>query len=447
MVTMFPTTSKATVIAGQRLTPDETRVVERVLRMGAGYVLDFSDRTIKLFFAEFDVDILGPRFADGPSGGKANRVRSFLRQGPAPLVGRVMSVLLQHGIETEFSDRDDNSAKPTVDELESYRRLVARFGWGTSAAPGGRGADSPSGAGPSPFIGRVENRSVGGPGLPAHMTHEKRLGPTAVLSPTDVSIPPHTLGAVSSSDGAQAALPVASEAERPSVAIAGLVYDVALSFAGEDREAAEAIASLCRRKGISVFYDDYEKATLWGKDLYQHLSEVYANRAKFCVVFVSRHYAAKLWTNHELRAAQSRAFREKREYILPLRLDDSQLPGLTETTGYVEWGKHNPDQIVEMLAAKVHPSDDGPQLHASALAMLVCLLSSSPVPGAWAHLARVQATMDANGHSYAAMSLGLRILESEGLAATGVDGSRNPTISLTVRGEKFVVRHPTLFQL
>lgn len=130
-------------------------------------------------------------------------------------------------------------------------------------------------------------------------------------------------------------------------------FEVALSFAGEDRVHADAVASLCKARGISVFYDRYEQANLWGKDLYQHLSDVYANRARFCIVFVSQHYAAKLWTSHELKAAQSRAFREKQEYILPLRLDSTSLPGLSETVGYIDWHTSSAGEIVDMLSTKL----------------------------------------------------------------------------------------------
>src|SRR4051794_14133025 len=84
-------------------------------------------------------------------------------------------------------------------------------------------------------------------------------------------------------------------------------YDVALSFAGEDRDVAEALATRLRDAGVRVFYDRYEQATLWGKDLYQHLQLVYRDTARYCVVFVSANYARKLWTRHELAQAQARA--------------------------------------------------------------------------------------------------------------------------------------------
>ncbi|HMF36865.1 MAG TPA: hypothetical protein VKF17_09510, partial [Isosphaeraceae bacterium] len=43
-------------------------------------------------------------------------------------------------------------------------------------------------------------------------------------------------------------------------------YDVALSFAGEERRYAETLAEILRAAGLSVFYDKHHEVTLWGKD-------------------------------------------------------------------------------------------------------------------------------------------------------------------------------------
>ena len=97
-------------------------------------------------------------------------------------------------------------------------------------------------------------------------------------------------------------------------------YDIALSFAGEDRAYVEMVADQLRGRSVSVFYDRYNEADLWGKDLYTHLVDVYRKRAKFTLMFISKHYREKLWSNHERRAAQSRAFEDAIDYILPARL-------------------------------------------------------------------------------------------------------------------------------
>ena len=105
--------------------------------------------------------------------------------------------------------------------------------------------------------------------------------------------------------------------------------------------------------GVKVFYDDYEKIQLWGKDLYQHLNDIYKNKCQYCIVFVSESYAKKLWTKHELQSAQTRAFKENKEYILPVRFDSTELPGLNETIGYIDCSKVKPEEIAMLAAEKI----------------------------------------------------------------------------------------------
>jgi hypothetical protein len=95
-------------------------------------------------------------------------------------------------------------------------------------------------------------------------------------------------------------------------------YDVAISFAGEQRREAEGIADHLRAASVSVFYDAYEQADLWGKNLYDHLATVYQHKARYCLMLVSAEYAAKVWTTHERQSAQARALTQNTEYILPL---------------------------------------------------------------------------------------------------------------------------------
>jgi hypothetical protein len=134
-------------------------------------------------------------------------------------------------------------------------------------------------------------------------------------------------------------------------------YHIALSFAGEDRRIVERLAEGLKRDNVRVFYDAHEKAELWGKDLYQHLQGVYRDRAKYCVIFVSDAYAKKIWTRHELKQAQARAFREHREYILPVRLDDTEIPGLNATTGYIDLRDHTVVQLKEVILQKLFGRD------------------------------------------------------------------------------------------
>jgi TIR domain len=135
-------------------------------------------------------------------------------------------------------------------------------------------------------------------------------------------------------------------------------YDVAISFAGEQRPEAEAIANCLREAGINVFYDRYEKANLWGKDLYEHLSDIYQNKARYCLMLVSAAYAAKVWTTHERKNAQARALSQRLEYILPVRFDETEIPGLPNTVGHLRFKEDGVQGICVHLLKKLSSSSE-----------------------------------------------------------------------------------------
>jgi TIR domain len=132
-------------------------------------------------------------------------------------------------------------------------------------------------------------------------------------------------------------------------------YDVCLSFAGEQRTYVLDVADALRSSGIRVFYDQYERAAFWGKDLYEHLDWVYRKAARYCLVFISSDYAAKVWTTHERRSAQARALEESREYVLPVRFDNTELPGLPPTVAYVSANELTAKELASLTMRKLGP--------------------------------------------------------------------------------------------
>lgn len=129
-------------------------------------------------------------------------------------------------------------------------------------------------------------------------------------------------------------------------------FDIALSFAGEDRPVAERLALLLTGRNVKVFYDFHLRAELWGKD-HQHLQSVYRDKARYCIILISKAYEEKRWTRFELRQAQVRQIREGREYILALRLDDTDLPELNPTDFYMDLRTTDLNQICNVIMEKL----------------------------------------------------------------------------------------------
>ena len=130
-------------------------------------------------------------------------------------------------------------------------------------------------------------------------------------------------------------------------------YDIALSFAGEDRAYVERVAEYLKAHDVAVFYDRFEEVDLWGKDLAEHLDWVYRTGAQFCVMFISKHYAEKMWANHERRSALAAAVQARKEYILPARFDSTELPGVRPTIGYINLDGKTPEALGAMIVTKL----------------------------------------------------------------------------------------------
>ena len=130
-------------------------------------------------------------------------------------------------------------------------------------------------------------------------------------------------------------------------------YDIALSFAGEDREYVDKVAQILKDKGVRVFYDKFEEVDLWGKDLGIHFDYVYRRQSKYFVPFISVNYEQKVWTNYEVRTAIARAIENKEEYILPVRFDKTELDGIRSTLGYLDISKMSPEELANKILQKL----------------------------------------------------------------------------------------------
>ena len=130
-------------------------------------------------------------------------------------------------------------------------------------------------------------------------------------------------------------------------------YDVALSFAGENRAYVEQVAEAIKRAGVKVFYDKFESATLWGKNLVDHLANIYQHQSRFVVMFISKPYVERAFPTHERQHAQARALVAKEEYILPARFDDTEVPGLAPTVAYADLRKVSPEELADLILTKL----------------------------------------------------------------------------------------------
>jgi hypothetical protein len=101
------------------LTPQEKRVFDRVLAMGDGYVLNFSNRSFDEFVSDSTGRLIGDTKYDYGSGSKANRLRGFWKVESNPVVAKLLGDLLDYAVEHGAQETDPHFAR--------CRRAIARL--------------------------------------------------------------------------------------------------------------------------------------------------------------------------------------------------------------------------------------------------------------------------------------------------------------------------------
>jgi hypothetical protein len=133
------------------------------------------------------------------------------------------------------------------------------------------------------------------------------------------------------------------------------VYDLAVSFAGEQRNYVEQVVRNCQELGLRVFYDRDKNNEWWGKNFIRQQRVIYSSLTRFFVPFISTEYLAKPIPADEFSAAMMTAVNQGDGYVLPVLVGDVQVPQdlLHPHIHYLHASDYTPEQLAHELAQRV----------------------------------------------------------------------------------------------
>lgn len=132
-------------------------------------------------------------------------------------------------------------------------------------------------------------------------------------------------------------------------------YDIAVSYAKQRREYVTSFVYELEELGMHVFFDQNPdcQARLLGEDLTVELDNIYRKGSSFCVMFICEYYANRPWTRYEQLILRARRFSESKATVLPCRFDDTELPGLQPTIGFVNVSDMEPSTLANLIHTKL----------------------------------------------------------------------------------------------
>jgi len=132
-------------------------------------------------------------------------------------------------------------------------------------------------------------------------------------------------------------------------------YDVAISFAEEDKDIALCLRLALKQVGYkSIYYYPDHRKDGPGQNLKEKLYNIYNQESRYVIALFSKHYFD---SNKEYTLVELEAILEKMKhnpgyvYVIPVKLDQSiPLSGypLLRELEYVQWN-HNPEEIVAII--------------------------------------------------------------------------------------------------
>jgi hypothetical protein len=130
-------------------------------------------------------------------------------------------------------------------------------------------------------------------------------------------------------------------------------FDVAASYAEQDRDDVLPIVTRLEELDVRVYDRAGQVVENWGKNLVEHLPRIFRKHVRHGLLFVSRHYETEVLAKVERQAAQSRAVELDGEFLLPIRLDDTELPGLLPNVQHLDLRLHSVEKICQAVVQKL----------------------------------------------------------------------------------------------
>lgn len=108
-------------------------------------------------------------------------------------------------------------------------------------------------------------------------------------------------------------------------------YDFALSFAGSDRQVAEALFEGLTSEEVDVFYDKNEQHRIIAADLEEYLRPIYQSEASFVICLLGPDHPTRIWAKFESDSFKQRF---KDGAVIPIWFADAP-PGIFDESRQV----------------------------------------------------------------------------------------------------------------
>jgi hypothetical protein len=137
-------------------------------------------------------------------------------------------------------------------------------------------------------------------------------------------------------------------------------YDVVIAFSAPDRSTAEEFARLLAERNIKISLDELNAPDVGSMQPAAHLAETFGRKARYYLLLISQSFPRTNWQDVGLLTDPTQG-----SSVLPVRLDDTDLPGMEDPTQIKDLRSHSIQEIVDLIAGTIvrEKAHTGPPSH------------------------------------------------------------------------------------
>ena len=119
-------------------------------------------------------------------------------------------------------------------------------------------------------------------------------------------------------------------------------FEVAISFAGENRKLAKYLAEQFEEIDVTAFYDEYYEANYLGKAWSKEFERIFLSDSRFVICLLDKYHREKIWPTFERDCFKKRVPNGE---VIPVYLDDTTFVGIPEDIVGIkyDWSEENED--------------------------------------------------------------------------------------------------------
>jgi hypothetical protein len=180
-------------------------------------------------------------------------------------------------------------------------------------------------------------------------------------------------------------------------------YDLAFSFAGENRDYVEQTKIACEELGLKVFYDKDKNNEWWGKNFIREQRKVYGSKTRHFVPFISPEYFVKSIPSDEFESALMTAVERGDDYILPVIIGRPVIPAdrLHRHTHYLRAEKYTPKELAQEMYERIRGGNIKPAKDIAVMVNDAAALKMPKVtPRTFSKYREIETTLEFLGDSF-----------------------------------------------